>query len=248
MKWGQLALCWLLAPRCQKELLRGTLGAQIVICLILLGYKLVKPDGCWHKSSFFKVELSISSQHEQQRNRPLTWAWTIRCQPSSVLRIFSAELHQLSPFQLLCPTMHTRTRDRCSQGSQQHLHIPLERKNEGIDGWVRNGQYCFLHVTFMRQFNTHKLCSLAAPLTSDQMAGKVTKGVTVPPRASLCTQDYIQLVLPHSNLSTLQLLCSCELVLQLPQTCFAVTFCQKRKAVSITLIFQALVLILTFFA
>lgn len=172
MKWGQLALCWLLAPRCQKELLRGTLGAQIVICLILLGYKLVKPDGCWHKSSFFKVELSISSQHEQQRNRPLTWAWTIRCQPSSVSRIFSAELHQLSPFQLLCPTMHTRTRDRCSQGSQQHLHIPLERKNEGIDGWVRNGQYCFLHVTFMRQFNTHKLCSLAAPLTSDQWQGR----------------------------------------------------------------------------
>lgn len=122
------------------------------------------------------MELSISSQHEQHRDHPLTWAWTIRCQPSSMSRIFSAELHQLSPFQLLCPTMHTRMRDRCSQWSQQHLLIPLERKNEGLDGWVRNGQYCFLHVAVLHE-TIHRTQAVLSCCSLDQwpVAGKVPR-------------------------------------------------------------------------
>lgn len=83
------------------------------------------------------MELSVSSQHEQQCNHPLTWAWTIRCQPSTASRVFSAELHHLSPFQqapFLCPTMHTRRRTGAPSEVNSTFIFPWREKWR--NGWV----------------------------------------------------------------------------------------------------------------
>lgn len=147
---------------------------------------------------------------------------------------FSAALYQLTSSQqaaFLCPTIHMRLRDRCSQRSPEYLHIPLERKTKGIGRSAGNGQNFFVHAevccSLLWKGATETCCAFL--LLPSLLARKVNKGGTVPPRAPLCTGGYTHLVVPSPNLSTLQLLCPCELVLQPPWICFAMSFCQKEK-------------------
>lgn len=112
-----------------------------------------------------------------------------------------------------------------------YLHSPLERRTKGIGGSAGNGQNFFVRAevccSLLWKGATQTCCAFL--LLPSPLARKVNKGGTVPPRAPLCTEGYIHLVLPSSNLSTLQLLCPCELVLQPPWICFAMSFCQKGK-------------------
>lgn len=194
-------------------------------------------NGCRHKSSFFTVtDIGSRVVYLQTSLSSSIIVLRLELEPSGVSLVLSQEFSvpgytSYLPLYKLPFSAPPYTWDWGTSAPSEVHSIFICHWREKIKGLMDNPgtartALCVLKCValfYKKVQHTH------AVLSSCLQGRKVNKGGMVPPRAPVCTESYIQLVLSYSNLSTLQLLCPCELLLQPPWICFAMSFCQNHN-------------------